>query len=91
MKTASSFKRRVRKTAVFISSFFIIGLLFRVSEAGVLDPTFSPASTMNTIELTYQALVGTHDSSAVVASKSGDAFQIAKCITRKITGQTPCQ
>lgn len=82
--------RLARGVLVVAFSIVIVTMLFRLTEAGPLDPSAPPASTSQSIEDIYQSLVGTFDSSGVVASKSGSALQISKCIILKITGGTPC-
>jgi len=73
---------------VTFSVVLIVGL-FRLGEAGSLTPPAAPAGTMNEIEEVYDALVGSYDSSAVVASRNGNALQISKCIIDKVNG-SPC-
>lgn len=72
-------------------SVFFVGFLFRLSEAGSLTPAAVPAGTMRTLESIYGSIASSgYDSSSVVASKTGSAFQVTKCIINKITGGTPC-
>lgn len=84
------FKRFLRGASVVGLSVFISFFLFRLSTAGSLTPSAAPASTMNSVEEVYNSLVGTFDSSAVVASSQGNALQIAKCITSAMTGGPGC-
>lgn len=83
-------KRTTRTLMVIVLSIIIVTALFRLTEAGSLTPSAAPASSMQSLDDLYQALVGTYDSSAVVASNNGSALQISKCIILKITGGTPC-
>ena len=84
-------KRSLRSFFVMAISVFIIVSLFRMTEAGSLTPALSPASTMNSLEDAYNALVGSSfDSSLITADKNGSAMQVAKCIIDKMTGGTPC-
>lgn len=79
------------KVALFVVSFAMLAIIFQRTEAGSLTPTAAPAGSMNTLTEVYTALVGTFDSSGIVASKSGNEFAVAKCIILKMTAQTPCQ
>lgn len=81
----------VRSVALFGASFAVLVFAFQLSQAGSLSPTALPASTMNSLSQVYESLVGTFDSSGIVASKSGNEMAVAKCIVLKMTGQTPCQ
>lgn len=84
-------KRSLRSFFVMAISVFVIVSLFRMTEAGTLTPALSPASTMNSLEDAYDALVGSSfDSSLITADKDGSAIQVAKCIIEKMTGGTPC-
>lgn len=73
---------------VLVSVALIVGA-FRLSVAGSLTPPAAPAGTMNELEEVYDALVGDYDSSAVVASRNGNALEISKCIIDKVNG-SPC-
>lgn len=81
----------VRSVALFVVSFAVLAFAFQLSRAGSLSPTALPASTMNNLSQVYASLVGTFDSSGIVASKSSNEIAVAKCIILKMTGQTPCQ
>lgn len=84
-------KRYLPTAAAVLVCMLIIVFAFRLSEAGTLAPTSPPAGSMRSLNEIYDALVGTtYDSSAVVASRSGNALEISKCIIQKITGGTPC-
>ena len=80
----------LKNVSIIVFAFAIIFGLFRLTNAGSLTPFASPASTMHSLQEVYDVLVGTFDSSAVVASKQGDVFQVTRCITQKITGGAIC-
>jgi len=83
--------RKLRATLVVVVSVAVVAFVFRLSEAGSLTPTAVPAGTMHTVESIYASLASSgYDSSAVVASKTGNVFEVTKCIINKITGGTPC-
>lgn len=83
--------RAIRAMLVVVASMAVVGLVFRLSEAGSLTPTAAPAGTMHSVESIFASLASAaYDSSAVVASKTGSAFQVTKCIIAKMTGGTPC-
>lgn len=71
-------------------SVFVIGFVFNLVGAGSLSPAAPPAGTMNTIEEAYDALVGTYNSVAVVASANGNALEISKCIIDVVNGGAGC-
>ena len=83
-------RRALRNISVILFALVIILGAFRLVGAGSLTPSATPAGTMNALSAVYAALVGTFDSSSVVASKQGDAMQVTKCIILKVTGGTPC-
>lgn len=81
----------IRTIAIIVISVVVVTMIFRLTEAGSLTPSASPAGTMHSLEEIYAPLASSgYDSSGVIASKHGDALQIAKCIIQKITGGTPC-
>ncbi len=81
------FIQRVRSAFVLVVSIvFAVGIL-RITSAGDIDSTASPAGTLKTLEELYDPLVGSsYNSSAVTASSSGDTLELAKCIITKIGG-----
>jgi len=83
-------KRILRDAMVIGLSLAVIFMIFRLTSAGSLTPSASPAGTMHSLQESYDALVGTFDSSSVVASGTGDAFQVTKCIINKLTGGPIC-
>jgi hypothetical protein len=82
------FKRR--NVLVVTFAFLIVFTFFRLTDAGSLTPDAAPAGTMHDLQEMYDVLVGTFDSSGVVASKQGDVMQVTKCITQKISGGAIC-
>ncbi len=78
-----------RSALMIAISVFVIVVAFRVVGAGVLSPVAAPAGTMKSAADLYDVLVGTYDSSSVVASRQGSALQVTKCIIGKING-SPC-
>jgi len=83
-------KRMIRDVMVISLSSAVIFMIFRLTSAGSLTPDASPAGTMHSLQESYDVLVGTFDSSGVVASGNGDAFQVTKCIINKLTGGPIC-
>lgn len=83
-------KRSARSVLIVSASVFVVTGIFRLASAGSLFPPSAPAATMHTLQEAYDTLVGTFNSTAVVASKQGDALQVSRCIIKKITGNTPC-
>jgi hypothetical protein len=77
-------------TAIIGVSVVVIVFLFRLTTAGSLTPTAAPATSMESLEDVYGALVGTFDSSGIVASKQGGAMEISKCIISAVTGGAGC-
>jgi hypothetical protein len=75
---------------VIACSIFIIVVIFQLAAAGLLTPSAAPAPTMDTLEETYDVLVGGFNSAAITASLSGSAIEVSKCLVQKITGQSPC-
>jgi hypothetical protein len=75
---------------IIASSVFIIVVIFQLAAAGLLTPSAAPAPTMNTLEETYDVLIGGFNSAAITASRSGGAIEVSKCLVQKITGQSPC-
>lgn len=83
--------RRVARSLLMIGvSVFAIAFLFNLVGAGSLTPLAAPASTMNTLEEIYDALVGAYDSSLVVADDDGNALEISKCIIDVVNGGAGC-
>jgi hypothetical protein len=64
--------------------------LFQLTGAGSISPSAPPAGTMNSIEEIYDPLIGTYDSSAVVADDDGNALEISKCIIDVVNGGPGC-
>jgi hypothetical protein len=84
-------KRTARSLLITGVSVFLIGFVFRLVDAGSLTPPAPPvAGTMNTIEESYDALVGTFDSSTVVQDDDGNALEISKCIIDVVNGGAGC-
>jgi hypothetical protein len=79
-----------RNVFVVALSVVIVTMLFRLTEAGSLNPAAAPASSSESFENLYQAMTGTFDSSGITGDKNGSALQISKCIIAKMTGGTPC-
>jgi hypothetical protein len=79
-------KSFLRSILVISASILIVFFVFRLAVAGSLTPPGAPAGTMHSLQEMYDSLVGTFDSSAVVANSNGDALQISKCIIAQITG-----
>lgn len=82
--------KKLRTIAIVVFAALAIFGAFRLTGAGSLTPSFVPAPTMHDLQELYSVLVGTFDSSAVVASKQGDVMQVTKCIIQKVNGGTPC-
>ncbi len=78
---------RLRGVAVVVASVGVLIAAFRLTEAGSLTPTAAPAGTMTSLNTLYASLASvSFDSSAIVASRSGGALQISKCIITRMTG-----
>jgi hypothetical protein len=90
MNARGPFAQAVRTVAMVGAAVFVLSLVFRVAGAGSLTPVVLPASTMQSVEEVYTLLVGTFDSSGVVASKQGGAMEVSKCIISAITGGAGC-
>ena len=83
MKKAWKF---ILETIVVIVSVVVVISLVRVVQAGSLTPIALPVATMNTLQDVYNALAGTFDSSSVVASSTGNAIALSRCIMQKLAG-----
>ncbi|MCC6934375.1 MAG: hypothetical protein IT406_01615 [Candidatus Yanofskybacteria bacterium] len=78
---------RMRSVAIVGASIAILVAAFRLTEAGSLTPTAAPAGTMTSLNALYASLASdSFDASAIVASRSGGALQISKCIIARATG-----
>lgn len=77
-----------RSLAIIVISLMVIGVAFRLVEAGSLTPSATPASTMNSLEDAYNALVGTFDSSSITKDLNGSALEVSRCIITQIDGGT---
>ena len=70
-----------RFTLYFIAAAIILGTLqFFAVRAGSLNPSASPAASMNSVDSIYQVIAGTNDASAVSANINGDIQQQLKAI-----------
>ena len=81
--------KRIGVDALIITAVVLSGALaFRgIAYAGSLTPAASPVATMDSLSDAYNALVGTSfSSSAITASSTGSAIQIARCINTNLTG-----
>lgn len=82
-----SLASRLRGVAIVAVSIGILVAAFRLTEAGSLTPTAAPAGTMTSLNTLYASLASvSFDSSAIVASRSGGALEISKCIIARMTG-----
>ncbi len=87
------YMRFIRNVLVVAVSVFLVIAFFRLTEAGVLTPSAVPAAggTLHSLEEIYAPLASSgYNSSAVVATKQGNALQVTKCIIAKMTGGTSC-
>ncbi len=76
---------------ILIEAVLVVGgiyLISKVTRAGVLTPSASPAGSMRTIQEIYAALAATStvNASSSAASSTGNAIQIAECIITRLTG-----
>ena len=70
-----------------VISIAVVVVVVRFVEAGSLNPTSAPASTMKDLDSAYDALVGaSYDSSAIASSSSGSAIQLGRCILENLGG-----
>jgi hypothetical protein len=89
--TARTRRNPFRTLLVVLASVFVVGFIFRLTEAGPLTPSTLPAATLHTLEDIFAPLASSgYDSSSVVPSKSGNALQITKCIIQRMQGGAPC-
>ncbi len=86
---ATKARSLMRSALMVVISVFVIALVFQAVSAGTINPVAAPAGTMHSLSEVYDTLVGTFDSSAVVASRQGNVLQVTKCIIGKING-SPC-
>lgn len=76
-----------RSAAIIAVSFFLIAFAFRLVEAGSLSPSVATTvATMNTSSSSYNALVGTFNSTSITKDLNGSALEISRCIIDQITG-----
>lgn len=79
--------KHLRTFAIVMASVFVVGFLFRLTEAGSLTPTALPATTMKTLEDIFNPLVSSsYDSSGVAPDRNGNVLEVAKCIMARMTG-----
>ncbi len=80
----------IRSGAIAAFSVVIIFFVFRMVEAGSLTPsTSSPAASMRTAQEVYNVLASlSYDSSALAASRTGNAIQLVKCAINKAKAGT---
>jgi hypothetical protein len=90
MVSRARIQQFLRSVVIVGVSVFLVMTLFRLADAGSLTPSTAPAATMNSIEEIYESLVGTYDSSAVVADDDGSALEISKCIIDVVNGGAGC-
>jgi hypothetical protein len=81
---------RIRTVAVVLASVFVVGFVFRMTEAGSLTPSSAPAATLRTLEEIFNPLAGTYDSSSVPGIKNGDIMNEVKCLIGKMKGFGGC-
>jgi hypothetical protein len=81
----------LRNILVIVVSVFVLVFIFQFTEAGSLTPSVAPAGTLHSLENIWAPIASSgYDSSGVVASKNGNALQIAKCIIQAMTGGSIC-
>lgn len=88
-KTASITKRSIGaliNVLLLVFATAVLVLIIKFTEAGVLTPSASPASTMQTTGDIYNVLAGTYNSSGISANQNGSAVQILKCIITNLDG-----
>lgn len=69
--------------AIYIFAFLLLFGVFQVVEwvrAGNLNPSATPAASMNDLEDVYNVTVGTYDSSGVSADADGSILEQLKSI-----------
>ena len=81
-----------RTAGILLASVVVIGVLFRLTEAGSLAPAAAPsADSMPSLASISDALVGSSfDSSGIASDSNGSALEIAKCIIGRLAGKPPC-
>lgn len=80
----------LRTLSLVFAAVFVIGVLFRLTEAGSLTPSVLPAATMKTLEDIFNPLAGTYDSSDVPALRNGNVLNEMKCIIGRLKGFDEC-
>ena len=84
-----SARKFVRSGLMIVISVALIFGAFRLSTAGSLTPSASPAGTLNALNEIWNVLASdSYDSSGISADPNGSAIQISKCIIVRLQGGT---
>ncbi len=76
---------------ILIEAMCVVGgvyLISKVTRAGIITPSASPAGTMRTLQEIYDVVAATStvNASSSAASSTGNAIQIAQCMIMKLQG-----